>query len=82
MMQFVRILPYNIVSHKVNYSTQELTITLTKKNVSLLEESNKLEMIKIFHRFLNYKHCSSNVTIQTKYMSLLKYSFHEQHVKK
>jgi len=31
MMQFVRILPYNIVSHKVNYSTQELTITLTKK---------------------------------------------------
>ena len=80
-MQFVCVLPYNIVSYKVNYSTQELTITLTK-NASLLEDCNKLQTIKIFHWFLNYKHCSSNVTIQSKCMPLLKYSFHEQHVKK
>jgi len=72
MMQFVRILPYNIVSYKVNYSTQELTITLTKKNASFLEDCNKL-MIKVFHWFLYYKHCNSNVTIQNKCMPLLKY---------
>jgi hypothetical protein len=81
-MQFVRIVPYNIVSYKVNYFTQELTIILTKKNASLLEDCNKLQMIKIFQWFLNYRHCSSNVIIQTKCMPLLKYSFHEQHLKK